>query len=174
MASLRDKNKRHDKFFKKAREGGYAARSVFKLEEIDKKFRLLRPGERVLDLGCRPGSWLKYAAGVVGRLGTVIGLDRAPLPAEIPGARALVGDVFTITDEELLGDLRAFDAVLSDMAPDTIGVRSPRGLFEPRTPGELADTLVLANDGGDRPSDQSAGRCAACGMTVSAAQYAIA
>jgi 23S rRNA (uridine2552-2'-O)-methyltransferase len=124
VASLRDKSKRHDKFFKKAREGGYAARSVFKLEEIDKKFRLLRPGERVLDLGCRPGSWLKYAAGVVGRHGTVIGLDRAPLPAEIPGARALVGDVFTITDEELLGDLRAFDAVLSDMAPDTTGVRS--------------------------------------------------
>jgi 23S rRNA (uridine2552-2'-O)-methyltransferase len=124
MGSLRDKHKRHDAFFKKAREGGYAARSVFKLEEIDKKFRLLRPGERVLDLGCRPGSWLKYAAGVVGRHGTVVGLDRAPLPAEIPGTRALVGDVFTITDEELLGDQRAFDAVLSDMAPDTTGIRS--------------------------------------------------
>ena len=124
MGTLRDKSKRHDAFFKKAREGGYAARSVFKLEEIDRKFRLLRAGERVLDLGCRPGSWLKYAAGVVGAHGVVVGLDRQPLPAPVPGATALVGDVFTTPDAELLGELRAFDAVLSDMAPDTTGIRS--------------------------------------------------
>src|SRR5215212_6588551 len=104
MGNLRDKSKRHDSFFKKARDGGYAARSVFKLEELDRRFRLLRPGERILDLGCRPGSWLKYAAGVAGAHGTVIGLDRTPLPAEVAGARALVGDVFTIPDQELLGD----------------------------------------------------------------------
>lgn len=124
MGTLKDKGKRHDVFFRKAREGGFAARSVFKLEEIDRKFKLLRPGERILDLGCRPGSWLKYAAQVAGRHGTVVGLDRAPLPADIPGTRVLIGDVYTITDEELLGELRAFDAVLSDMAPDTTGIRS--------------------------------------------------
>jgi 23S rRNA (uridine2552-2'-O)-methyltransferase len=124
VGSLRDRNKRHDAFFKKAREGGFAARSVFKLEDIDKRFRLLRPGDRVLDLGCRPGSWMQYAAGVVGRHGAVIGLDRQALPAEIPGTKVLIGDVYTITDADLLGELRAFDAVLSDMAPDTTGIRA--------------------------------------------------
>src|SRR3954469_20012385 len=124
MGSLRDKGKRHDAFFRKAREGGYAARSVFKLEEIDRRFRILRTGERVLDLGCRPGSWLQYAVKMVGPHGVVVGIDRAPLPQAVPGARALVGDVFTVTDEELLGDQRAFDVVLSDMAPDTTGIRA--------------------------------------------------
>ena len=115
-SKLGDKGFRKDHFHERAKGAGFRARSVFKLEEIDKKFRLLRQGKRVLDLGCRPGSWLKYAAGIVGRHGVVIGLDRAPLPAEVPGAVVLVGDVFTITDEELLAGQRAFDAVLSDMA----------------------------------------------------------
>jgi 23S rRNA (uridine2552-2'-O)-methyltransferase len=121
--SLRDRRGRHDAFFKKARESGFAARSVFKLEEIDRKFRLLRPGDRVLDLGCRPGSWMQYALSRVGRQGAVVGIDRDSLAQTIAGARVLVGDVFTVTDDELLGELRAFDAVLSDMAPDTTGIR---------------------------------------------------
>ena len=61
MAKLDDPHHRHDKYFKRAREQGFAARSVFKLEEIDRKLRLIRPGHRVLDLGCRPGSWMQYA-----------------------------------------------------------------------------------------------------------------
>lgn len=122
--SLRDRRRRHDPFFKKAREAGYAARSVFKLEEIDRKLRLLHPGDRVLDLGCRPGSWLQYARGVVGAHGYLVGIDRQPLPQPVPGARVLVGDIYATTDEELLGDAKAFDVVLSDMAPDTTGVRA--------------------------------------------------
>lgn len=121
---LRDRTKRHDTFFKKARDHGFAARSVFKLEDIDKRFRLLHPGERVLDLGCRPGSWMQYAAKVVGIHGVVLGLDRQALPAPVPGAKVLIGDVYTITDEALLDGQRAYDAVLSDMAPDTTGIRS--------------------------------------------------
>jgi 23S rRNA (uridine2552-2'-O)-methyltransferase len=131
LSSLGDRRKRHDAYFKKAREGGFAARSVFKLEDLDQRFRLLAPGDRVLDLGCRPGSWLQYAQRVVQPPGapgaariTVVGLDRQPLPVPVPGTRVLVGDVYTITDEELVADLRAFDAVLSDMAPDTTGIRS--------------------------------------------------
>jgi 23S rRNA (uridine2552-2'-O)-methyltransferase len=122
--SLRVRNRRHDKFFRKARSEGFAARSVYKLEEIDARFRLLRAGDRVLDLGCRPGSWLQYARKVVGPHGAVVGIDRDPLPAPVPGTRFLQGDIFTTTNEELLGELAAFDVVLSDMAPDTIGVRS--------------------------------------------------
>lgn len=130
-----DPRVRHDPFFRKARAEGFAARSVYKLDEIDRRVRLLRPGDRVLDLGCCPGSWMQYAVGVVGAHGVVVGIDRNPLPRAVAGARAVVGDIFTTTDQELLGDLRAFDVVLSDMAPDTIGVRSAdqarsAGLFE--------------------------------------------
>jgi 23S rRNA (uridine2552-2'-O)-methyltransferase len=124
VSRLGDRRHRHDVFHKRAKGAGFAARSVFKLEELDARFRLLRPGARVLDLGCRPGSWLQYAARVVGAQGKLVGLDRQPLDVVIPGARVLVGDVFAVTPEELRGELDAFDVVLSDMAPDTSGVRS--------------------------------------------------
>src|SRR6185369_14562331 len=93
-------------------------------EEIDRRLRLLTPGARVLDLGCSPGSWLQYAVSVVGPRGAVVGIDRHALPRPVAGARALVGDAFTVDDDVLRGDLAAFDVLLSDMAPDTIGVRS--------------------------------------------------
>ena len=122
--SLRDRRHRHDKFFRKARSEGFAARSVYKLEEIDKRVRLLRAGDRVLDLGCRPGSWLQYALKAVGPHGAVVGIDRDPLPQPIPGARVLCADLYTAADGELLGELKAFDVVLSDMAPNTTGIRA--------------------------------------------------
>jgi 23S rRNA (uridine2552-2'-O)-methyltransferase len=124
LSKLRDRSHRHDVFHRRAKQQGFAARSVFKLEEIDKKYRLLRRGARVLDLGCRPGSWLQYAAGVVGSDGALVGIDRTPLDQPVPGARIVVGDVFAVAIEELKGPLDAFDVVLSDMAPDTSGVRS--------------------------------------------------
>jgi len=119
-----DPRVRHDPFFRKARAAGFAARSVFKLEEIDKRVRLLRAGDRILDLGCSPGSWSQYAVQAVGPHGAVVGIDRNPPPRPIVGARVIVGDIFTVTDAELLGSQKAFDAVLSDMAPDTTGIRS--------------------------------------------------
>lgn len=124
MSRLRDPHQRHDAFFKKARGAGFAARSVYKLEDIDRRVRLLRAGDRVLDLGCRPGSWMQYARQVVGPHGAVVGIDRDPLPQPIAGTRVLVGDVFAVTDSELLGGLKAFDVVLSDMAPNTTGIRA--------------------------------------------------
>ena len=124
MSRLRDPRHRHDAFFRKAREAGFAARAVYKLQEIDRRLRVLRAGDRVLDLGCRPGSWLQYARQVVGPHGAVVGIDRDPLPEPIPGARVLVGDVFAVSDAELLGELKAFDVVLSDMAPNTTGIRA--------------------------------------------------
>lgn len=124
MSKLRDRSHRHDVFHRRAKQQGFAARSVFKLEEIDQKLHLFRAGMRVLDLGCRPGSWLQYAAKKVGPTGSLVGIDRQPLDVEIPGARMVVGDVFQVTLEELKGPLEGFDVVLSDMAPDTSGVRS--------------------------------------------------
>jgi 23S rRNA (uridine2552-2'-O)-methyltransferase len=119
LSKLKDRSHRHDVFHRRAKQQGFAARSVFKLEEIDKKHHLFKPGARVLDLGCRPGSWLQYAGGRVGSSGTLTGIDRAPLDIEIPGARILVGDVFQVDDWG-----GPFDVVMSDMAPDTSGVRS--------------------------------------------------
>jgi 23S rRNA (uridine2552-2'-O)-methyltransferase len=124
MSKLGERRHRHDVFHQRAKKGGFAARSVFKLEEIQEKYRVLRRGARVLDLGCRPGSWLQYAAQIVGAEGRLVGLDRAPLDVTIPGARIVVGDVLQVGAAELRGELDAFDVVLSDMAPDTSGVRS--------------------------------------------------
>jgi len=123
-SKLGDRGKRHDPFYRRAKRESFAARSVYKLEEIDRRFRLLRPGARVLDLGCRPGSWLQYAARAVGERGALVGVDREPLDVAVPRARIEVGDVFAIDIPRLLGDLSHFDVVLSDMAPDTTGVRS--------------------------------------------------
>jgi 23S rRNA (uridine2552-2'-O)-methyltransferase len=140
LSKLRDRSHRHDVFHRRAKQQGFAARSVFKLEEIDQKFHLFRRGARVLDLGCKPGSWLQYAGGMVGPDGALVGIDRTPLEKPVPGARLLVGDVFAVSVDEL---------VLSDMAPDTSGVRSldqarSEGLFERAL--EIAE-LTLAQGG---------------------------
>src|SRR5262245_9758139 len=124
MAKLDDRSTRHDRFHQKAKREGFAARAVYKLEELDAKLALLAPGDRVLDLGCAPGSWLQYARSKVGDRGSLVGIDRFPIRGSIPGARLLVGDVMTIDVAELRGELPAFDVVLSDMAPDTTGIRN--------------------------------------------------
>jgi 23S rRNA (uridine2552-2'-O)-methyltransferase len=123
-SKLADRSVRRDRFHQKAKREGFLARAVYKLEELDDKFHLFAPGQRVLDLGCAPGSWLQYARGKVGERGVLVGLDRAPLRADVAGARIVVGDVMTIDPAALRGELPAFDVVLSDMAPDTSGIRS--------------------------------------------------
>ena len=83
------------------------------------------PGARVLDLGCRPGSWMQYAVKVVGAHGAVVGVDREPLPGPIPGAEVLDRrHLRRCPTSRLLCGLAAFDVVLSDMAPDTTGIRA--------------------------------------------------
>ncbi|KAB2896313.1 MAG: RlmE family RNA methyltransferase [Kofleriaceae bacterium] len=121
-SKLGDKRVRKDHFHERAKDAGFRARAVFKLEELDKAVALFRPGDRVLDLGCAPGSWLQYARGRIGEAGRMVGIDRVAIPG-IPGARLMVGDVFTVVPADLLGDLDHFDVVLSDMAPDTTGIR---------------------------------------------------
>ncbi len=124
MSRLRDKRTRHDRYYKRAKKEQYASRAVYKLAEIDKRFGLLRPGGRVLDLGCWPGSWSQYCAERVGPGGAVVGIDRNPVEVALPSqVRTLRGNVFEVDPTTLLGDLEAFDAVISDMAPDTTGIR---------------------------------------------------
>jgi len=111
-----------DHYTRKAKARAYPARSVFKLEEIDRRVGLLVKGDRVLDLGCAPGSWLKYAARRVGRSGRVVGVDLSPVGIPLPAnASAIEGDVFEIGPESLASGLGGFDVVVSDMAPSTSG-----------------------------------------------------
>jgi len=124
-----------DAYFRQAKQAGYAARSVYKLEEIDRKQRLLRPGQRVLDLGCAPGSWLQYAAARVGPKGRVVGVDLQPVEVDLPEwVRTVEADIFLEPPGALLAAggllgfdlpvLGGFDVVLSDMAPKTTGIPS--------------------------------------------------
>src|ERR1700749_1062944 len=114
-----------DRFYKKAKKEGLRARSAFKLEEIQERFHLLRPGGRVLDLGAAPGGWCQVAARAVGPPGFVLGIDLQPLAPLPPPSQTWVADAFT---PELLDRLRRdghapYDAVLSDLAPKTSGIR---------------------------------------------------
>lgn len=146
---LDDRGTRHDRFHQKAKKEGFLARAVYKLQEIDEKHKIFDGGHRVLDLGCAPGSWLQYARQTIGEQAVLVGLDREPLDRPPTGARIEVGDVLKIDVKQLLGELPAFDVVLSDMAPDTTGIRSmdqarSEALFERAL--EIA-TLVLAPGG---------------------------
>jgi 23S rRNA (uridine2552-2'-O)-methyltransferase len=114
-----------DPYVRKARAGGLRARAYFKLEQIDARYRLIRPSTRLVDLGSTPGSWTQYAAGRVADPEQVVAVDLLPMEP-VSGVRFIQGD-FTGEDvvEQVLGALegRALDLVLSDMAPNITGVR---------------------------------------------------
>jgi 23S rRNA (uridine2552-2'-O)-methyltransferase len=112
-----------DRFTQLAKERGFAARSVFKLEEIDRRTRLLRVGQNVLDLGAAPGSWSQYVAQRIGPKGKLLAIDRKPLEVTLPPhATAIEGDALALEGEEL-ALFAPYDVVLSDMAPQTTGNR---------------------------------------------------
>jgi 23S rRNA (uridine2552-2'-O)-methyltransferase len=118
---------RKDHFHRRAQREGFRSRAAYKLEEIQTKHRLLRRGQRVIDLGCWPGGWLQVAARVVGPTGRVVGVDVAAVepPIENENVIALCGD---LGDPDLATRLlealggRA-DVLLSDAAPKLTGVR---------------------------------------------------
>ncbi len=115
-----------DHFSKKARAEHYPARSIYKLEEIDRRVRLFRPGQSVLDLGAAPGSWTLYAAKKVGPQGRVVAIDRAELTVGTPANVVYIqADALAVDPAELLARVGSggFDAVVSDMAPRTSGHR---------------------------------------------------
>ncbi len=114
-----------DHYFHKAKRDGYVARSAYKLEEIDKKHRLLRKGNLVLDLGCSPGSWLQYAAGKVGEQGQVLGVDLQTVKLSLPkNVKVLQADIFEMKVKDLEMNGGMVDVILSDMAPKTTGIRN--------------------------------------------------
>ncbi len=118
-----------DHYFKKAKEQNFAARSVFKLEEIDQKFKIVKPKQLVLDLGASPGSWSQYCSQKVGPEGRILGVDLKPVTAKLAHNNAVFiqADLRSLSLEDtfkLHGFFPPFDLVVSDMAPNTTGIRS--------------------------------------------------
>ncbi|HKD55586.1 MAG TPA: 23S rRNA (uridine(2552)-2'-O)-methyltransferase RlmE [Steroidobacteraceae bacterium] len=136
-----------DPFVQRAQSEGWRSRAVFKLEEIDRRERLLKPGGVCLDLGAAPGAWSQYAARRVGRNGRVVASDLLPM-GELPGVEFVEGDfreeqVF----EKLLSLLpdRQVDVVLSDMAPNLSGVDAidqPRSLYLAELALDIAERVL--------------------------------
>jgi 23S rRNA (uridine2552-2'-O)-methyltransferase len=120
-----------DRFYNQAKEDGYKARSVYKLEEIDKKAKLFKRGQKVIDLGCAPGSWSQFALERVGADGGVIGIDLKQVDLKNANGHFFVGDIYLWMQAETfkhklqeLWGVSQCDLVLSDMAPSTTGIRS--------------------------------------------------
>ena len=120
-----------DHFYHEAKEQGFLARSVFKLQEIDQKYRLFPQNRRepffVIDLGCAPGSWLQYIIQKLNEDGRVAGIDLNEITISDEHIIFFQRDINDVTPEELfkaVGTEKGFDVVLSDMAPKTSGIKS--------------------------------------------------
>jgi len=115
-----------DHYFKKAKKENFAARSVFKLEEIDQKLKIIKPHQRILDLGASPGSWSQYCSQKIGPQGRVLGVDLSEVKVKLPNAVFIQADLRDLNLESIFAEhglQPPFDVVLSDMAPKTTGIR---------------------------------------------------
>ena len=130
-----------DYYWRKSKEEGYPARSVFKLQEIQEKYKPLGPGNRVLDLGASPGSWSLYILDMLAGAGRVVGVDLNPPDDKLAAKknyRFFHGD---FTSEELVRQIVGegpFDVVVSDAAPSTTGNRT----LDTARSAEIARTVL--------------------------------
>ncbi|WP_251358393.1 23S rRNA (uridine(2552)-2'-O)-methyltransferase RlmE [Kangiella sp. TOML190] len=136
-----------DQYVKQSQKDGYRSRAVYKLEELDKKYNLIKPGHTVVDLGAAPGGWSQYAAFKIGTKGQVFALDILPMDA-LADVEFIEGD---FREEAVLNQLLAkigdkkADLVLSDMAPNMSGVDAvdiPRAMYLTELALELAQTTL--------------------------------
>lgn len=117
-------NRWQDHYSQQAKKEGFPARSVYKLKEIQKKHGLIKKGNKILDLGCAPGSWLLYAADLTGNAGHVIGIDLVPVTVRVPSHVTMyTGDILSMDDAFFRSLGQDVDVVMSDMAPSTTGNR---------------------------------------------------
>ena len=120
--TLKKRNKWEDHYTRKAKKDNFPARSVFKLQEIQQKYQLLKKGGKILDLGCSPGSWLIYASQQVGEKGWVVGIDIKPVTVTVPANGVVIEqDIFSGPEVLEALDGKRFHVVMSDMAPSTTG-----------------------------------------------------
>ena len=116
------KNQWEDHLTRRAKSENYPARSVYKLEEIQNKFKVMKKNDQVLDLGCAPGSWLLYAAKQVSASGKVFGIDLKQIDIKLPGNVVAIKDnILNLDNNFFLNENLRFNIILSDMAPATTG-----------------------------------------------------
>lgn len=109
----------NDPFVHKARQEGYRSRAAFKMLEIQKKYRLLKPGMTIVDLGAAPGGWSQVAATILREKGRIVAIDLLAMDP-LPGVEFYQGD-FNEIDQYVEGKV---DLILSDMAPSSCGIKS--------------------------------------------------
>jgi len=115
-----------DTFYEKAKKEGFRARSIYKLEEMQQRFTLIKKGDRVLDLGAAPGSWLQLESVLAGKSGLIVGLDILPVtPLRASNVVVKKADIREVDVQALLREtsIPAFDVVTSDIAPNLSGLR---------------------------------------------------
>ena len=120
------RQRKKDQFHRLAKARGFRSRASFKLLQIAKRYRFIKPGQRVLDLGAAPGGWLQAARDIVGERGFVVGVDQQKIATlSYNNVLTMVGDV---TQPELANQIKSlsggvgFDVLLSDLAPNVSGV----------------------------------------------------
>ncbi len=141
-----------DEYVKRARREGYRSRAVYKLDEIQQKDRILKPGMRIVDLGAAPGGWSQYAANVLMGRGRIIAMDILPMDS-LDGVEFLQGDfredeVLDLLMETLGSD--RIDLVMSDMAPNISGMEAvdqPRSMYLAELAIDFAGQVL--REGGD-------------------------
>jgi 23S rRNA (uridine2552-2'-O)-methyltransferase len=129
-----------DRFFHKAKAEGFVARSAYKLDELQKKFKLMRKGDFVLDMGAAPGAWSQIASQAIGPQGKIVGLDLKEIALKLPNAKFYVMNAFEFDPNILEG--RTINCLLSDMAPNTTGIR----LTDQARSYELCEKVVEVSD----------------------------
>ena len=141
-----------DEYVKKAQRDGYRSRAVYKLEEIQAKDRIIKPGMSIVDLGAAPGGGSQYALGLIGRKGVVVAMDILPMEP-LPGVTFVQGD---FREEDVLTELlavleeREIDLVMSDIAPNISGMEAvdqPRAMYLAELAVDFADRVL--RPGGD-------------------------
>ncbi|AZZ94207.1 23S rRNA (uridine(2552)-2'-O)-methyltransferase RlmE [Hahella sp. KA22] len=150
-SSSRWLNEHHsDVYVKKSKEDGFRSRASYKLIELDRQDKLLKPGMTVIDLGAAPGGWSQVVADVVGDQGKVIACDLLPMDS-IAGVTFFQGD---FTEEEMLDAIlnevngRPVDLVISDMAPNMSGMKSvdiPKAMYLVELALDLACRVLKKN-----------------------------
>ncbi|MBN2723865.1 MAG: RlmE family RNA methyltransferase [Deltaproteobacteria bacterium] len=124
-SKLGNKGNRHDVYFRKAKEQNFVSRAVYKLKETDEKYKILKKGMTVIDMGAAPGSWSQYAASKIGSSGKLISVDLNELAVSLPAwCRVFKSDFNDLDYEKIMEDNGGpFDVILSDMAPSTTGIK---------------------------------------------------
>lgn len=142
----------NDEYVKRAQREGYRSRAVYKLDEIQQRDRVIKPGMTIVDLGAAPGGWSQYALPLIGRKGKIMAMDILPMDP-LPGVDFLQGDFREDTVLESLMkmlDGRAIDLVMSDIAPNLSGAEAvdiPRSMYLVELAVDFADQVL--NPGGD-------------------------